>query len=70
MLINILYIIIINKSILNLIINVLNMHNIKKYREYIIEIIVAKIIIHLNISLIHLFLSFLVNVIVAVSSKK
>ena len=56
MLINILYIIIINKSILNLIINVLNMHNIKKYREYIIEIIVAKIIIHLNISLIHLFL--------------
>ena len=48
MLINILYIIIINKSILNLIINVLNMHNIKKYREYIIEIIVAKIIIHLN----------------------
>ena len=50
MLINILYIIIINKSILNLIINVLNMHNIKKYREYIIEIIVAKIIIHLNYS--------------------
>ena len=34
MLINILYIIIINKSILNLIINVLNMHNIKKYREF------------------------------------